>query len=246
MPIWLPDPRLQEPRLLIPGLKPLGPVVIDWSNPITDGLKFFMIDWQPPYRDLVSGQVPTTIGGTPEAAIESADGNPCIEFAAEEDLYYSNVRHDIGLGECTLFNIHRKSSSVLNYQIVLALGSSSAYLGLYALWTSSNQIYGTDTTVSGGRNWSDFSSSENLNAFGVSFAGSGGAMDAYLNGIKSTVNNSGMTWSDGDRGVYVNEGQPFDRPMIGKNFCSAIWNRQLSEAEHVKMAHDPYHFLVPA
>lgn len=34
----IPDPRWEEPNLLIPGRKPTGPVVIDWSHPMTAGL----------------------------------------------------------------------------------------------------------------------------------------------------------------------------------------------------------------
>ena len=39
----LPEPRFEAPRLLIPDNKPTIPVVIDWSDPLTDKLDFYLL-----------------------------------------------------------------------------------------------------------------------------------------------------------------------------------------------------------
>jgi len=45
--VWMPG-RLMQPELLIPGRKPVGPVEIDWTNPLTRGLvllcSYFFVD----------------------------------------------------------------------------------------------------------------------------------------------------------------------------------------------------------
>lgn len=59
--LFLPDSRFEMPELFIPGRKPVGNVMIDWSNPLTRGLEFYapFVDFTT--RDLVSGQYATTL-----------------------------------------------------------------------------------------------------------------------------------------------------------------------------------------
>ena len=46
---------LREPNLWTPGKKPIGPVTIDWSHPLTNGLQSFLVfNGSQPLFDLVT------------------------------------------------------------------------------------------------------------------------------------------------------------------------------------------------
>lgn len=58
----LPDPRFEEPNLLLPGKQPTGPVVIDWEHPLSRGLVGAWIGGS--LINYVTGQAGTITGST--------------------------------------------------------------------------------------------------------------------------------------------------------------------------------------
>ena len=67
---FIPDRMLRAPELLIPKRKPVGPVEIDWENPITSGLEVVtLFNGNETPINLVDGQ-PWTASTTPPSGRE--------------------------------------------------------------------------------------------------------------------------------------------------------------------------------
>lgn len=74
----LPDPRLLMPELLIPNRKPIGPVVMDESNPFTQDMLFYGIVTPSGLHDVVNND----FYPLPNATIGIHTGEVCADYSA--------------------------------------------------------------------------------------------------------------------------------------------------------------------
>ena len=250
----IPDPHYEE--LLPPGKKPIGNVVIDWSNPITKGLVVCLIAkiGHGSYFDLIKNRAWTPVGvsGTPEI-IGSVLGEAGV-FDSTLEGHLSVVRYPqstpdlstfvIGRIEDittlkTLFNGDNPTDSARLFQFRV----SSANLQFIRFTASVDVLTGTKT-LSTGKTY----------AFGGTHkAGTGGFI--YVDGIED---NTDTLSGDMDNvtpqltvGIYTSYANTistitFSAPFNGLIPFCCLWEAPLSPAQHKSLADNPYQFLIPA
>ena len=114
---------LREPNLLIPGKKPVGNVKIDWSHPLSKGLKYAFLDLN---RNLVDGKKTVATGGEITLVTRSdgslwnyiGDGQyvtfdtPATMFAAEEaTIFYELQNNSTSNNESALHELSTSTAS---------------------------------------------------------------------------------------------------------------------------------------
>jgi hypothetical protein len=230
---------LREPNLLIPGKKPIGPVKIDWSNPLSIGLiEYYLCN---SYRSLFGRNLTPATSSNYE--VRAINGDQYIwqsnsQATATLDSFISasspitilikfiNIQ---SFGNDNRHFINSSSSS-----IICRSTNSSAYEFLVNSLTNDRISHSFAFTA------------------GESFVGGGswGGTGTYLrvitstesDGTKITQNGSASTgtYSSATHTINVNGGS-----MDGLVWISC-WNRQLSEVEVNEFIADPYQFLIPA
>lgn len=254
----IPNPRWEEPNLLIPGRKPVGPVQIDWSHPLARDIEAcWVTPWGKQLRDLKGKYITTT--GTNPATIQR--GNlfyvPSGTTGTEYDLRPSAA------GDRTLYIRGRSNLTTTQICLSIRLGSGSfnqVSLG-YNYWTTG----AVNTTITGG--FSAFATrdpdphSYSYTAAGIVAAGewftlvgvfkSGEALKIYVNGKKLSVTSS-LTFDVGDgwsAAQHTEIGGAADGGSTGWNgdiATAGIFTRALSDAEATSLSANPYQFLIPA
>ena len=266
--MWLSDPRIEEPNLLIPGRKPAGPVEINWSHPMTKGLKLcpWFSEGRDSIPDLVGGQWDRTTGnpGTPGkvdagdfGSLPASRGLVGLDDTViyQHSSYYWGGEPD---GPRTLI-VDQKYSRWSGNQYLFAIGQQAAGF----LWRvrMQNNLFSHD--IQGG--WKLFNDSElhgNRNVYAlVQPSSSTDVVDAiaYRNLEALTVNSSQsrtLNTSSSFRPLLF--GSTPNLPTAGtKGYGNSssdfgqinylyFWERDLSEKEIQSLFFDPYQYLVPA
>ena len=250
--IVLPDSRIEMPELFIPGRKPTGQVVIDWSHPLARGLELGAIDGTEIVKNrptnFATPVVP--VGGEMTQISGASPGYNSSSFKLINDVLF-------GTGDASLyFRVYVRDASFYSgntthsggwvEQFGGAFGArvSLAYYGptTVALYCSRrfsatgpsdlgvnqpNKIYSYVWTISGGGTHSLYRSDK---AAPIVDAGSYG-----------TYSNDDMT-AGGSYPDYYYRLNDDDSEM--NSFF--VWRRTLSQSESRIILKDPYQFLIPA
>ena len=242
MPYAIPDPRYEE--LLLPRAKPIGSVVINWSDPITRGM-ISCLPLQYSFIDLVSGK---------KWSVQDQDWNA---FANGITHHASTSNGKIispdgfdfnAFGEFTVLIVWKNGGSGgVVWRSVFALDGTTyanvAYLQ-YREDTDSMEFFaGSDVdaiTVSGVQ-------TNAPQAYIFSANQSTGSKLIYKNGKNLLDVTGSFTFASGikiPKYLWVDNlaGRDNDHDIA----LGVIWNRQLTKAESIAITKDPFRFVIPA
>ena len=245
---------LREPNLLVPGKKPVGPVKIDWSHSLSNGLKSFIVPLQINGAvDLVKGNLPTVLTSTWVArlqgqALENADPTSSL---TDQVAYKDDPDYALGAYPFTVV----WSGYLYSYPGAAAglmARDSSFGAGLWGVYYSDTEFkwacYSSSFQVTG---FSSFTDAQNLpkrvtviiTCDGVS------KLNKYTNNIKYTVTDANLIPTGAGTHIfkfnqYGNTGN--SDGIDGYTYHTGIWHRQLSDVECEQIYADPYQILIPA
>lgn len=255
MSLVLPDPRWERPELLYPAIQPTCPVTIDWSDPITEGLKAYILLGNG-VHDLVSGHYATvesvTDRGTLYDSIDAQGRCLLSDISSNPRIFYHRLMTLLNDSAGTLLCVGRlfSHSTVTETQYPFTArestsgGNGRMYWGVAGFSGNNGKISysledytATDTGVS-------FELNKDL-AFGLSWDGSteycaydGQYIHSRAGGNLTThpaaFSMVGLVNSSGNYG------------WDGVQYAYALWDRHLSEAENFKFNVAPRHFLIPS
>lgn len=253
MTLIIPDPRWEEPNLLIPGRKPVGPVTIDWSHPLAQGLTVCILFQSPEPRNLVDGAALTKSGG----AYFTPDG----QYFDEVDDYYTlpNVTITDKHSLLTHPNFTDNTGSFFQYFINWGTVNTDTTINVYLIESSAgtnpdaliyNNGTGGNSTFKAASYWSGL---DDLPvAATVSPTNSPAVIRLWVGDIEKTNSSSGInTWTvtSATRTLYIGARNDLnaDRLFGGTLRYLYIYGaRVLSPVEVVSLQRDPYQFLIPA
>ena len=237
----IPDPRWEEPNLLIPGVKPTGPVVIDWGHPLARGLVSCVLPDASHQSDLVSGATITQ-------STNSAYTHNTVERTAGSggDITYKAIT-SVQSDAYSSFSIYRPDTLILR-ACIWAWGDRALAAGygdpsqVFAYTRAAGANYLWETTagffVAGEIIHVGFSYDDGDNTKG----------GFYKNGsLDGEHKRSGSyTLSPSDEIIVLSTGQEVV-DADGGLYLNCIWHdRILTAKEHESLSRDPYQFLLPA
>ena len=240
-------PKSLHPDFATPGKKPIGPVEIDWSNPLSKGLKFVVLFRDGVAREAISGVFPG-VTGDPEIKVlnrgwgATFDGNDVFSYSAISGI-----------------------TSPLSEAFDLASGFTYGFC--LAFTTTGNTVIaekGTGRqgpqTLSGRVHWKSAGSSGN--ASNSSIVNDGIPHNFTLSAKTVGANVRHIICLDGsldidEEKIYSADPVTSDPFVIGARNGGAfgfpgdlyywfVWDRELSVAEGISHTANPYQILKPA
>lgn len=242
--MFIPDPRWEEPSLLIPGKKPTGPVTIDWSHPLARGLVGM---WSPSggrRNEIVTGESVELIGDAyylPESYhldgvsdfIEGA-GPVVTEFPLTMIVRFYPRDAATYAG---LFGLHNSTSTGNWFQLSTYTGGGVIVYHRYL--TSSGGFAETTNTVNVNEwNWAMATFTSNTERRAVlnhDFSGAATNTDDRANPVGIDVVGIGC----------YRDSSP-SSPLDGMISDVFLFNRVISDAEYLEISRNPYQILCPA
>ena len=240
----IPDPRWEEPNLLIPGKKPIGPVVVDWSHPITRALSVCLVPMGGICSNLAdASQQSVVTEGTQSGPKIVFNGSqyavvPVDHIAAGTDrtlMFFSDFQEagaDAWAGVFTMPN----NSGAGNWFGCFQRTSSSSALTVYA----DNQTFNVGT-------FSDYPAGTVKTAI---YTDSTRRVSTYAdtdtiadNVAKGT---GGRNAISPDPTLHLNASRGGGARGVQDFYAAFVWARALRDAERFSMTRNPYQFLIPA
>lgn len=252
----IPDPRWEDPCLLVPGKKPVSPVVIDWGHPMTSRLCFFDLCGE---REMVTGERPTT-DNTVAHGTAKGKGIKC-EYGQVNREYarpFMKTSTGDGLGDYTIAvicNPDPDTGTESEHCIAQkndGQGSPFEQVALFA-----NTALAVSKREDSGSTHFNFEGSPSAVQIPNSLNGDfsvligrrkSSVMFFDIDGVLSTsssvtlrkVYTPDQYTALGSRGNGST--QSFDQIIL----VGAMWDRALTNAETYEFARNPYQFLIPA
>lgn len=226
----------------------MGPVTIDWSHPLAQGLTVCILFQSPEPRNLVDGAALTKSGG--------AYFTPGGQYFDEVDDYYT-------LADVTLTNklsvacqpiFTDNSGSAFQYFLSWGTVASANTMNMYLAETTASNAnkmnFGTTSQTT--RTVSQYWPTRNGVHLVASYNSAATPRTVlYYNGVSETLEMPATTWSLSaeTRTLYVgwrndlSTGRQFGGKMP---YLFIYGNRILSSVEATAISLDPYQFLIPA
>ena len=242
---------------------PVGPVKIDWSHPLTNGLLFYGYDTGSMVIDLVGGTTGTIVG-TADTGGMTPNG-PGIAYNGSTIYLPGSTRADIDAAQTSQsFSwacAYYQTGTVGAYTRPFGRTANNAGLQPYANWDFEINPGGAGqnvvvsnyaaTTIQSSPQWTGNASNvftsllstvqviSLVNAVTLYAQGQQAAQNLSANVATATNANANIMFSGGsDAGIISN--------FTGKVYYGAFWNRVLRPDEAALLHADPYCFLVPA
>ena len=255
--MWVPDPRWEEPNLLIPGKKPVGPVQVDWSHPLAEGLLHYYMPVMGMHLSVLGGGtwMPDLAGDLPAELAETVTSREML--AKITDGAVTTLPESLGNAE---------------YELRF-LGGATVDFTVDEPWTVMNRVRGLTSRKQQSPFCNSFSSTALWNRPGSYFryrnsSGVGtdmSSMSTPPGAVQTTMAaSSGSGASASEVTAYQHETDEF-RSATGlstnMSFSSvsgyqnaddkywevmAMWRRCLSRAEMKAFCANPYQVLIPA
>ena len=239
---------LREPNLLIPGKKPVGPVKIDWSHPLTNKLKHaFILSHLTGYRDLVSGILPTTNVATTIDNKGAFHNTGYLNYPTPDWI-------NSGVTNATFF--YRSNGSNLTSGRsgfgFHAYGATGSRFGVVIYQDDiyfSADIAGTLKSVIVSTGWPLYVTTDLAARYDGTLSTASERYVGYINGAEYTSGDAfpasmETNYSRLYLGAYGYGSVAYYN--INTSEIGYIWNRTLSTAELESIRFDPYQFLIPA
>ncbi len=236
MSYFIPDPRFEDANLLVPGRKPIAPVELDRSNPLTRNMVGCYLMNKDHIFNIANGKV---------TAMASDDGVLDVnrtKFQALDGTFIDLYSDDLfPQGTCMVSFFHETGSSPWSLFFEAGQDGVGLRLGAYANnnrvlmevnnlnWNSDahGDFRGQDRILFG--SWDTDNNSRVINSEFYD-ASNGGAITAPSTNYQIKL---------GARVTYD------DLPVDYMNYIF-FWNRLLSPPEKMALKKSPYQFLVPA
>ena len=233
---------LLEPNLLIPGKKPVGPVEVDWSNPLTKGLVgCYLFDTKSRYYNFANPKFPATVGGN-----QTFDGDSAVIDASGE---YIRVNP-------TDFGINGKFNKTLVYQKRHANGTyprpfQRGDANIAPLYRDANDYdYIIPSVAVTGVATNFWDGNIHVMSFGAADFQSNRGIKFTIDGVLEKEVIGGAAYPDGmysSSARYMMIGNRYDttRWNGGGNLAFFLHDRQLTALEQKIITTDPYQILKP-
>lgn len=237
--MWIPDPRFEMPELLIPGKKPAGSVVIDWSNQITRSMELFATcgEVKTSIRNKVTGEQLTEMTAGANSVVATGNGIG-IESAASLNGGYTTAADIPGTSgsyslmfQCKFpvphvsWTTFFRANTLTRHHVLLdANGLIGCYdnngAGFYSSGYDTDNLSGVHTVVAtvNGSNTTFFISGKNV-------------------GTASRSMNAEVRFL-----LNATSGQGIKSPVL----CIAAFSRELADSEAISLSNNPYQLVVPA
>jgi hypothetical protein len=249
--MWIPDPRFEEPNLLIKKTKPIGAMVVDWSNPITKDLKICLAPQSSTFSNLAGNEVHQSnqqIRTLPTG--ERAYSYNLYDFASPQyDPFITDVVTESGGHTCLAAIYARFGAKMVVVSSRVTQNKGFAF--------ASNQFTGDDDN----RGLRFFLTYGGVASYASSsFVQVSGVRHAAVVGFSGTINSdydyiiNGEYDSNISVGTMKLCGDPvscFGEPVFSEGSAQSFvwlyyWNRRLSRQELKSVSDHPYQFLIPA
>ncbi len=241
----------------LPNQQPNASDVIDWNDPLTDGLKFCYAPWSGAHLDLVSGVLADAVVNTiittgPHIQAGTARSNAGIHAqntqSSTNRITFSNLRHDITTGEFTFVVFWAYNGAAAPWHTVMQLPNNDQ-VGMYCPVGDASPWVGGD---SANGNVYEFDTAavivDEARIYGMSFFGTGINPRAYSAGRGYALTASGpAAYTEGSQdgtGIVLFEGQGTENGM-GSLYGANLYNRALDDGEHFVIAQDFFRFIKP-
>jgi hypothetical protein len=253
---------LREPRLLVPRLQPLRPVKIDWSNPLSRGLRFCWTPFAGKLTcDLVSGVPATEVGAGTLAGCQYGLAYSAAAGSGNGLSFGANIKPILA---------NSSANTVVSYAAPVA-GATGARQSLWSQGTDGSSPYRqyslTADAAGAGASYSAgelayfhydltmmsvaSSSADVIDGGWHLWAGvrNGAFAAVYRDGVDVTAySNNGLAVSSADTAgtTQVSGIQGSSRAMTGRNLLVLAWGRAIAPAELMALSADPFQLLTPA
>ncbi len=262
MPLQLPDPRLFEPRLFIPGTKPLRGFEVDQTHPIGSQLALYCCpDADGFSTDLLVGD----FAKVADSVLVDVDDAPCIsgQSAVPTNLAYTvgnKFSSDLTTG-LTVFSHFRIRDDLTNIDAPL-VGKYRSGFGPWRMFRSGNEDWNRETVFSvilnDGTGNTAFNVSEDSagSRITIDFAPHcavgvwipGDAVYLYIDGslIASTPTPAGYTFDTRDYQVHLVGGDRLEESNGPQDiYSTGIIPTAITLEQAASLSADPYQFLRP-
>jgi len=268
--MYLPDPKIEQPNLLEPGRKPSGSLMVDWSHPITKGLKSAVLT---PFtgghtNDLVLGQWRKIDGGTSSGTLGATSGlrpvrgeveigtnlwfkndsNKCSSGAFPRTILADQIYTDDGASENQYLFSSGASATGNCFRIRLDRGNSYQLrlevVGGFKVFNTGSLV-GTRHMIgvvlpSEGNNATDCIGYVDGEEYSAAALQASRVLNTTSTNLAIFVSDPEETSNSPSTSGYGSASKP------GKLNWVYYWERALSHAEIKSIYRDPYQFLMPA
>ena len=241
-------------------LQPNGPVEIDWSHPLAQGLVFYIIPNDKSARELVGGAAPNILGTTGLNVGRDGVGLYTTNTSGEgwgvayrQDLFRTigteatiatqvDIRGLTSNSKLVCVPLYSNTWTQPYSTIALSRNGSNNQIGIYigtaAGATSQNATFPVGTvTVAPDRKYVVSRSADNA---WMTFNG------ARMTPVSRTLSVNPVAWNTGGHVALLNRSQgTTGEGTFGILYYAAIWNRALSFEEQLEFQNAPYQLLKP-
>ncbi len=245
----IPDPRWEEPRLLIPGLKPVGNVVIDWDHPMARGLVSCVIGGL--VYDLASGLPLIYTGHEFLEILDSSHGkyiSAKIGAGSPGGTKYIELDGTAGL-DLTEFTLLAEAQRWVSSGTGGFFGNFAGTANniLIRIATATPQMYVRDSLNAQYGAATSVSMAAVEVGYHLAFRRKDFTLQAFTDGVGGTPVSSGSSSLVPTTNLRIGSGYSSSqvRPHTKEAYVF-LYDRGLSEFEMASMRNDPYQFLIPA
>ena len=263
MSFFLPDSRLEQPHMLVPGQKPVCPVQINWDHPLAEDLVGFWLGGS--LENYATGKIGTIVGSTMAENLTANgvgwanSGNSTNSRINLGSIPSNNPLSLAGQRKATWFTLIEWGGYTLSsaFPRVIDKSSSGSGAGGWAFYYDSGlpgwfiSLDGSNFGVSPTGEIAQPSSPE-LFSSGISYDLEGGISGTnigyYSNGLLVATKNTAVTIPTTTTNAAIgNWNHSTDRECAFPILVVAVWSgRVLNANEHLSMRRDPYQLLIPA
>lgn len=244
-------PKVLHPDFQLPQRKPVGPVEIDWLNPITRGLKFlYVADGFEIFKDLVTGDIGIVGGVRPLPKVNrNGERVVAVTVAGATSVSFLNVQVSVGAGAVSFAAGWEWDGIGQGFRTVVSL-PGVADLGVYAPTSNVDHRIAQDSSAG---NTVEFSGAKMVavepTTIGITrrdTTNTAGTQFAYHDGIEASANTEQAQAYGGGNGfgVLLFVGQNTEFSGGSMSWCG-VWNTQLSAAQNLSLHNNPWQMLKP-
>lgn len=230
-----------------PGIKPPPGMPVNQAHPLAQGLLGFWL--LPDAGAVLMGALDDQLSGLSAGTVTPSP----TPYGVGQTFSTDNVAYQLGTGALL------KPGFPFTFFAIVKLGSFSSNYGLIATATSASPIIGASLLVNNssgakpsilvgdGSGGSTIIRSTSALTTGLTYCLAGTARSTssgmiYINGLPDGANIAGTTaLANNTSQSNIGGGNGFtSTPSNHVTVCAAMWNRALSDAEHLQLALDPF------
>ncbi len=241
---------IKVPKGFLPGfgtprIKPSGPIVIDWNNPLTRGLEYCLPCNSPMPVNIANG-VPDTLNGSVKFT-----GDSFSWFEATSSDYISvNTPFDKQGGQFSLVVMARFGNPAAGFPVLAGRGDTGSDEWMFGDATTGGNEDMLRLYAAGGQcNASGSFIQDRQQVFAFSYGENGNNGRVYGDGrlIGSDTTGSALDTSTNTKDLTIGGAdQNGTRNFGGDIYLVLGYSRALTDAEHLSLSRDPYQVLKPA